>query len=215
MPARPVYALGWALWVSRTAGCRRQRMGVKRPRFGATRFSSRGRPTYPAVMPFVVLRPSVSSRLWSALVQHETVAASRRWPRMHARGARPSFVVLGKVADDPSCTAQLHTSRPRTVRPSRKPRLWGSRPKLNRLPPVRPLEQSPLTVGSCLRTVNRRRYGRGARRSRAATRAKRPSRTPRRTGTPSRPRSRGWPPRRRAAGLPRPRRADAATAASA
>src|SRR5688572_14975020 len=57
--------------------------------------------------------------------------------------------------------------------------------------------------------------GRGARRSRAATRAKRPSRTPRRTGTPSRPRSRGWPPRRRAAGLPRPRRADAATAASA
>jgi hypothetical protein len=92
---------------------------------------------------------------------------------------------------------------------------WDGRPGLNRLRPVRPLEQSPLTVGSCLRTVNRRRYGRGARRSRAATRAKRPSRTPRRTGTPSRPRSRGWPPRRRAAGLPRPRRADAATAASA
>jgi hypothetical protein len=165
--------------------------------------------------PFVVLRPSVSSRLWSALVQHETVAASRHWPRMHARGARPSFVVLGKVVDDPSCTAQLHTSRPRTVRLPHKPRLWGSRPRLDRLPPVRPLEQSPLTVGSCLRTVNRRRYGRGARRSRAATRAKRPSRTPRRTGTPSRSRSRGWPPRRRAAGLPRPRRADAATAASA
>src|SRR5215211_7524507 len=157
----------------------------------------------------------MSSRLWSALVQHETVAASRHWPRMHARGARPSFVVLGKVADDPSCTAQLHRSRPRTVRLPHKPRLWGSRPRLDRLPPVRPLEQSPLTVGSCLRTVNRRRYGRGARRSRAATRAKRPSRTPRRTGTPSRSRSRGWPPRRRAAGLPRPRRADAATAASA
>src|SRR5688572_8037492 len=55
----------------------------------------------------------------------------------------------GKVADDPSCTAQLHTSRPRTVRLPHKPRLWGSRPRLDRLPPVRPLEQSLLTVGSC------------------------------------------------------------------
>jgi hypothetical protein len=52
-----------------------------------------------------------------------------------------------KVADDPSCTAQLHTSRPRTVRPSRKPRLWGSRPGLNRLPP-----------GAASRTVSANRF---------------------------------------------------------
>jgi hypothetical protein len=52
-----------------------------------------------------------------------------------------------KVADDPSCTAQLHTSRPRTVRPSRKPRLWGSRPGLNRLPP-----------GAASRTISANRW---------------------------------------------------------
>jgi hypothetical protein len=66
--------------------------------------------------------------------------------------------------------------------------------------PGRPLEQSLLTVGSCLRTVNRRRYGRGARRSRAARRARRRALGARRRSAPSRRRSRGCRAPRRAAG---------------
>ena len=144
-------------------------------------------------------RPGDSRRRPLQLVRYADAGsrAAARWPTIQAvllSCIQAGRVPCGQVAS-PACGVAA--------------------PGLTVCRPGRPLEQSLLTVGSCLRTVNRRRYGRGAHRSRAATRARRPSRPPRRTGSPSRPRSRGWPSRRRAAGRRRPRRAAVATVASA
>ena len=187
----------------------------KAAQVGATRFSSRGRPTYPAVMPFCCL---AAIGVIPSLVGASSTRDGSCQPSL-ARDARTRCAPVVRRTGQGGGRSKLYCSaghKQAAYRAAKsQARLWGSRPGLDRLLPVRPLEQSLLTVGSCLRTVNRRRYGRGARRSRAATRARRRGRTPRRTGSPSRSRSRGWPSRRRAAGRRRPRRADAATAASA
>jgi hypothetical protein len=79
-------------------------------------------------------------------LRDSTAIDGGRWLGLFEAGPLPYFPWLA-TASDGWCWTNGGTSGA------------DGQARLNRLPPVRPLEQSPLTVGSCLWTVNRRRYG--------------------------------------------------------